>query len=111
MCSRSRKPRLPRPSRTTIMRCRPSSIRCPSSDGGLRLGVLWAFAGLSCLVSRRPADGAVESAAPEVSTSTPFSGDKFAWPSGKRAAVSLTYDDALTSQLDHALPALAGHHL
>lgn len=30
----------------------------------------------------------------------------FAWPQGARAAVSLAYDDALDSQLDHALPAL-----
>lgn len=30
----------------------------------------------------------------------------FAWPHGARAAVSLAYDDALDSQLDHALPAL-----
>ncbi len=30
----------------------------------------------------------------------------FAWPNGARAAVSLSYDDALPSQLDHALPAL-----
>lgn len=30
----------------------------------------------------------------------------FKWPNGARAAVSLAYDDALDSQLDHALPAL-----
>lgn len=30
----------------------------------------------------------------------------FEWPNGARAAVSLAYDDALDSQLDHALPAL-----
>ena len=30
----------------------------------------------------------------------------FTWPEGKRAAVSLAYDDAINSQLDHALPAL-----
>ncbi len=33
----------------------------------------------------------------------------FAWPDGARAAVSLAYDDALDSQLDHALPALNRH--
>lgn len=33
-------------------------------------------------------------------------GTAFAWPHGARAAVSLAYDDALDSQLDHALPAL-----
>lgn len=31
----------------------------------------------------------------------------FAWPGGARAAVSLTYDDALDSQLANAVPALA----
>jgi peptidoglycan/xylan/chitin deacetylase (PgdA/CDA1 family) len=35
----------------------------------------------------------------------------FAWPHGARAAVSLAYDDALDSQLDHALPALDRHGL
>lgn len=35
----------------------------------------------------------------------------FAWPDGKRAAVSLAYDDALDSQLDHAIPALDKHGL
>lgn len=33
-------------------------------------------------------------------------GDGFAWPEGRRAAVSLAYDDALDSQLDTAIPAL-----
>src|SRR5471032_1794735 len=30
----------------------------------------------------------------------------YAWPHGARAAVSLAYDDALDSQLDHAIPTL-----
>lgn len=38
-------------------------------------------------------------------------GAVFAWPDGKRAAVSLAYDDALDSQLDHAIPALDKHGL
>ncbi|MFT3761365.1 MAG: polysaccharide deacetylase family protein [Pseudoxanthomonas sp.] len=33
-------------------------------------------------------------------------GKPFAWPDGKKAAVSLAYDDALDSQLDNAIPAL-----
>ena len=33
-------------------------------------------------------------------------GAVFAWPHGARAAVSLTYDDAIDSQLDNAIPAL-----
>lgn len=35
----------------------------------------------------------------------------FAWPDGQRAAVSLSYDDALDSQLDTAIPALDRHGL
>ncbi len=30
----------------------------------------------------------------------------FTWPNGQKAAVSLSYDDALNSQLDHAIPTL-----
>ena len=33
----------------------------------------------------------------------------FAWPNDARMAVSLSYDDALDSQLDHALPTLNRH--
>lgn len=36
---------------------------------------------------------------------------RFAWPAGIQAAVSLGYDDALASQLDHAVPALDKHGL
>lgn len=36
---------------------------------------------------------------------------RFPWPGGAKAAVSLSYDDALPSQLDHALPALNAHGL
>jgi peptidoglycan/xylan/chitin deacetylase (PgdA/CDA1 family) len=32
--------------------------------------------------------------------------ENFHWPAGVQAAVSLAYDDALDSQLDHAIPAL-----
>ncbi len=35
----------------------------------------------------------------------------FVWPHGARAAVSLTYDDALKSQIDNVVPALAAHSL
>lgn len=35
----------------------------------------------------------------------------FAWPDGRKAAVSLAYDDALDSQLDNAIPALGRHGL
>lgn len=40
-----------------------------------------------------------------------LAGGGFAWPGGRKAAVSLAYDDALNSQLDHALPALDRHGL
>lgn len=35
----------------------------------------------------------------------------YPWPNGARAAVSLAYDDAVPSQLDHAIPALDRHGL
>ena len=34
------------------------------------------------------------------------SAEEFRWPNGAKAAVSLAYDDALDSQLDHAIPTL-----
>ena len=37
--------------------------------------------------------------------------DAFSWPEGRKAAVSLAYDDALDSQLDNAIPALDRHGL
>lgn len=37
--------------------------------------------------------------------------EPFPWPGGAKAAVSLSYDDALPSQLDNALPALNAHGL
>jgi hypothetical protein len=43
-----------------------------------------------------------------------FSQDKaneFAWPGGQKVAVSLSYDDALDSQLDNAIPALDKYNL
>lgn len=37
--------------------------------------------------------------------------DPVQWPDGARVAVSLSYDDALASQLDNAVPALRSHNL
>ncbi len=37
--------------------------------------------------------------------------NRFTWPNGAKAAVSLAYDDALNSQLDNAIPALNRHGL
>lgn len=41
----------------------------------------------------------------------PVAAGEFAWPDGKKAAVSISYDDTLESQLDHALPALNKHQI
>ncbi len=38
--------------------------------------------------------------------SLPVRAEPFAWPGGAKAAVSLTYDDGLDSQVEHAVPAL-----
>jgi peptidoglycan/xylan/chitin deacetylase (PgdA/CDA1 family) len=41
----------------------------------------------------------------------PSEAPAFAWPHGEQAAVSLSYDDAIASQLDNAVPALDRHGL
>jgi peptidoglycan/xylan/chitin deacetylase (PgdA/CDA1 family) len=41
----------------------------------------------------------------------PAAAGDFAWPDGKKAAVSLSYDDTLASQLDNALPVLNKHKI
>jgi peptidoglycan/xylan/chitin deacetylase (PgdA/CDA1 family) len=60
---------------------------------GLKTVIMWLMALLA--------------AAPPCALADPRSG--FAWPGGARAAVSLSYDDALDSQLDNAIPALGRH--
>lgn len=37
--------------------------------------------------------------------------NKFTWPDGQKMAISLSYDDAIDSQLDNAIPALNRHGL
>ena len=59
---------------------------------GVKLMMALLIAGLAGLAQAEPIGG-------------------FAWPNGARAAVSLAYDDALDSQLDHALPVLDRHGL
>jgi len=54
-----------------------------------RIASLWLLAGIAI--------------APSVSAAEE---ESFAWPQGRKAAVSLAYDDALDSQLDNAIPAL-----
>jgi peptidoglycan-N-acetylglucosamine deacetylase len=46
----------------------------------------------------------------ELTDPSPLS-SRFAWPSGKLAAVSFTFDDSRGSQLDHGIPILDRHHL
>jgi peptidoglycan/xylan/chitin deacetylase (PgdA/CDA1 family) len=41
-----------------------------------------------------------------ISQATAVESQVFVWPNEAKAAVSLSYDDALNSQLDHAIPAL-----
>ena len=36
---------------------------------------------------------------------------QFHWPKGKKAAISLTFDDARPSQIDNGLPILDAHNL
>lgn len=45
-----------------------------------------------------------------VAPSATFASD-FRWPNGQKAAVSLSYDDALNSQLDNAIPVLNEHNI
>jgi peptidoglycan/xylan/chitin deacetylase (PgdA/CDA1 family) len=63
-----------------------------------------------CILQERPRSRTDVVSSPQAAA-VAFSGDKFSWPSGKTSAVSLTYDDALRSQLDVAVPALNQHHL
>ncbi len=46
-----------------------------------------------------------------VSLSQAQATDFVTWPSGAKAAVSLSYDDTLNSQLDNAIPALNKYDL
>jgi len=77
------------------------------------LSIVIATAMSSCILQERPHAPAHSDspAPPEAIGATPFTGDKFVWPPGKTSGVSLTYDDALRSQLDVAVPALDQHHL
>jgi peptidoglycan/xylan/chitin deacetylase (PgdA/CDA1 family) len=67
--------------------------------------------GFSCCIAPGPSvkNEAAPSAAPNAVAATPA--HAFVWPEGARAAVSLTYDDAIQSQIDNAVPALAKHSL
>ncbi len=42
---------------------------------------------------------------------SPAQADTFSWPGGASTAISLSYDDTLDSQLDHARPALNRHNI
>lgn len=55
---------------------------------------------------RRLLRGALTAVVAMVACTSGVAAAKTVWPHGARAAVVLTYDDALPSQLDHAVPAL-----
>jgi peptidoglycan/xylan/chitin deacetylase (PgdA/CDA1 family) len=67
------------------------------------LGALLACLLPGCLTAAPRAD--------DSGTSPHTKGAEFGWPHGARAAVALTYDDAIPSQLTNAVPALAKHGL
>ena len=46
-----------------------------------------------------------------MSNSTQVLSKELTWPGGEKIAISLSYDDALNSQLDNAIPALDSHNL
>lgn len=73
--------------------------------------VLMVAGASACILQQRPPSPSDGVAHPAAIASASFTGNKFAWPPGKVAGVSLTYDDALRSQLDIAVPALDRHHL
>lgn len=56
---------------------------------------------VACLLGAWLAAAAMDAGAAGVTRAKPFP-----WPHGERAAVSLSYDDAIDSQLDNAVPAL-----
>ncbi len=74
------------------------------------LGCLAACCLSGCLTAMPNSPGAVKSTG-SATTDPPPSAGAFVWPNGTRAAISLTYDDAIQSQLDNAVPALARHGL
>lgn len=73
---------------------------------------VWFSVGLLCSsMSCNTSSSRAPEAQHANASSAPVSKPTIAWPHGARAAVSLTYDDALRSQLDHAVPALHEHAL
>ncbi|MEW6997389.1 polysaccharide deacetylase family protein [Colwelliaceae bacterium BS250] len=46
-----------------------------------------------------------------MSISAQVESKELTWPGGRQVAISLSYDDALNSQLDHAIPALDVHNI
>lgn len=67
--------------------------------------------GLLCAACITSAPSTNGGAAGATQPSTAKAGHAVAWPNGAHAAVSLTYDDAIQSQIENAVPALAKHHL
>lgn len=84
--------------------------------------VAWACSLVACNTSSRrapelqsadasPAHASAADASAAPASSAQANQPRMLWPNAARAAVSLTYDDALRSQLDHAVPALRKHGL
>lgn len=71
-----------------------------------RAPALCALLAAACI-----APAAKEPSAPAVAASGSGSGPRCSWPGDAKAAVSLTYDDALASQLRYAIPVLERHGL
>ena len=69
----------------------------------------FAAGALSGCLTATPTEPRTDGVAPSAARAS--GADHFVWPHATRAAVSLTYDDALESQLDNAVPALARHGL
>ncbi|HZU82144.1 MAG TPA: polysaccharide deacetylase family protein [Polyangiaceae bacterium] len=75
--------------------------------------MVFALLGLAaCGASTGGAGGpSATSPAPLTAPAQPSAGAVFSWPNGVGAAVSLTYDDAIPTDVDVAAPALDRHHL
>jgi peptidoglycan/xylan/chitin deacetylase (PgdA/CDA1 family) len=77
-----------------VIRARFYAVSCMAIAVGAWLAPAFA------LVATAAAD------APLASRTASLDAAPFRWPAGRRAAVSLSYDDAIDSQLDNAVPAL-----
>ena len=87
-----------------------SALGCGGTDGGDLVGAGPGGPGLNEPGSNGPGSGEPGGPGMGGAESEPGSGEGCAWPEGQ-AAVSLTYDDAMPTQLSTAVPALKAHGL